>query len=59
MSDWNQQQKITRLNREIAHFAAQVERFKNPQTQREKAALTLSARKLAARRAILSNLTQP
>ncbi|MDV6347506.1 hypothetical protein R2083_08260 [Nitrosomonas sp. Is35] len=46
-------QKIARLQRDIAHFAAQIERFKNPQSPREKAALTLSQRKLAQRRKLL------
>lgn len=53
MTAWNTQQKINRLNREIAHFTAQVKRFSNPQSPREKAALTLSKRKLAERHRLL------
>lgn len=53
---WNTLQKITRIKREISHFTTQIERFSNPQNPREKAALTLSRRKLAQRQKTLDNL---
>jgi len=55
----NLRQKQARLEREIAHFRAQVERFANPATTRDKAALTLSSRKLADREKQLQELKCP
>jgi hypothetical protein len=40
----NLHQKRARLEREIAHFRAQIERFANPTLPRQKAALTLYSR---------------
>jgi prefoldin subunit 5 len=55
----NLQQQRARLEREIAHFRAQVESFTKPASTRDKAALTLSSRKLAAREKQLQELKCP
>lgn len=54
---WNAWQKSARLQREIEHFNAQIERYKNASTPREKAGLTLSKRKLIERQKMLDALT--
>lgn len=52
----NLQQHILRLEREIAHFRTQVEKFSSPSSPREQAALTLSTRKLADRERALKKV---
>lgn len=54
---WNTQQKTARLQREIEHFNAQIERYKNAASPREKSVLTLSKRKLTERQKMLDALT--
>lgn len=40
LTTYNREQRVARLNREIAHFRAQIERFGDAATPREKAAYT-------------------
>ena len=54
---WHRRQKSARLQREIEHFNAQIERYKNAASPREKAVLTLSKRKLTERQKMLDALT--
>lgn len=46
---WNREQKITRMNREIAHFRARADQHADPQTQQQRRARTVALRCLAER----------
>ena len=56
-TDYTIAQKVKGATRRVAHFQAQVERFADPQTPREKAALTLSSRKLREAQRELERIT--
>lgn len=55
-TEYNRQQRKSRLQREIEHFSQQVEKFRNCVTPQEKRCLTIAKRCLKRRQSDLAKL---
>lgn len=55
-TEYNRQQRKSRLRREVEHFSQQVERFSNCATPQEKRCFTIAKRCLKRRQTDLAKL---